>query len=167
MPSDRARCAVWVATMSARRCKSSEHKEYNCREDNRSEQIIDLFPLWAHQFCNCRCFVLRRQMRIALSHRVLGMSEQLAHGVQIDTGHDELRGEGVPQIVPAESANLRLVQHAFPGAANVVRASPLRAGNTSPMRSPIVQAGRAECRVLRRSTVCAGSGRSSRSCRAQ
>jgi len=45
---------------------------------------------------------VRREVRIAERHLHGGVGHQLLHGLEPDAAHDEVRGEGVPEHVPAE-----------------------------------------------------------------
>ena len=50
--------------------------------------------------------MLRREVRVALRHREVGMPEQLLDRVEVDAAHHELACEVVPQIVRTEVREL-------------------------------------------------------------
>ncbi len=67
-----------------------------------------------HELRDSSSFVLRREVRVPLSHLVVAVPEQLADRVQVDADHNELGREGVAQIMPPEPADLRCGENALP-----------------------------------------------------
>lgn len=64
--------------------------------------------------------MLQRQMRISQGHLIIAVTGKLLHHVRVDTGHDQLGGEGVAEVVPAKPLNPRVREDAGLGLADVV-----------------------------------------------
>jgi hypothetical protein len=59
-------------------------------------------------------FLLWRKVRVSHSQLEVTVIHQLTHNSQIDAAHDELAGEIVPHIVPAEFLDIGFSQDGFP-----------------------------------------------------
>ena len=52
-------------------------------------------------------FMLGREMRVSQSHGKIGVTQKLAHGIQIHAFHDQAAREVMPKIVPTKIFNAR------------------------------------------------------------
>ena len=97
-------------------------------EDIGAEAIPPLVHLLTSRGLCCRYFfppptqesdsftlLIRSQVRVPHRHGQRSVPKEFAHGIEIDVGLDQARGEVVTKVVPAELLDLRCFQYAGPG----------------------------------------------------
>ena len=58
--------------------------------------------------------MLRRQMSVSKGHRIVAVSQKLAHGVEINTSHHQPRSEVMAHIMPPEILYIGVLQQLSP-----------------------------------------------------